>query len=90
MHIAADWRISAFRGDPGALPLRQRLRGRHLALGKSTELLGDHLVRFRRRLRPAFGDQGKQLLSTVHGLVADLEGSVAAAKTINQMLPLPG
>ena len=38
----------------------------------------------------AFGDQGKQLLSLVQGLVSDLEGSVAAAQTINQMLPLPG
>jgi uncharacterized phage infection (PIP) family protein YhgE len=38
----------------------------------------------------AFGDQGTQLLTTVQDLVNDLEQSVAAAKTINQMLPLPG
>lgn len=38
----------------------------------------------------AFGDQGKQLLTIVQGLVKDLQASVAAAKTINQMLPLPG
>ncbi|MGW5518140.1 hypothetical protein [Nocardia africana] len=38
----------------------------------------------------AFGDQGKQLLAIVQGLVADLQTSVASAKTINQMLPLPG
>lgn len=38
----------------------------------------------------AFGDQGKQLLVTVQGLVTDLQVSVASAKTINQMLPLPG
>ena len=38
----------------------------------------------------AFGDQGQQLLAVVQGLVSDLQGSVAAAQTINQMLPLPG
>ncbi|ABG99977.1 conserved hypothetical protein (plasmid) [Rhodococcus jostii RHA1] len=38
----------------------------------------------------AFGDQGRQLLVIVQGLVSDLRGSVAAAQTINQMLPLPG
>ncbi|GAF48649.1 MULTISPECIES: hypothetical protein [Rhodococcus] len=38
----------------------------------------------------AFGDQGRQLLAIVEGLVSDLHGSVAAAQTINQMLPLPG
>lgn len=38
----------------------------------------------------AFGDQGRQLLTIVQGLVSDLQGSVAAAQTINQMLPLPG
>ncbi|MFC0454073.1 hypothetical protein [Rhodococcus jostii] len=38
----------------------------------------------------AFGDQGRQLLAIVQGLVSDLQGSVAAAQTINQMLPLPG
>lgn len=37
-----------------------------------------------------FGDQGRQLLAVVQGLVSDLQGSVAAAQTINQMLPLPG
>ncbi|GCE44849.1 hypothetical protein Rhow_000475 [Rhodococcus wratislaviensis] len=38
----------------------------------------------------AFGAQGRDLLAIVQGLVSDLEGSVAAAQTINQMLPLPG
>ncbi len=38
----------------------------------------------------AFGGQGAQLLEIVQGLVGDLAGSVEAAKTINQMLPLPG
>ncbi|EKT84354.1 hypothetical protein WSS_A02250 [Rhodococcus opacus M213] len=38
----------------------------------------------------AFGDQGRHLLTIVQGLVSDLQGSVAAAQTINQMLPLPG
>ena len=38
----------------------------------------------------AFGDQGKDLLAAVQGLVADLQTSVASAKTINLMLPLPG
>ncbi|OUS81342.1 hypothetical protein JWS13_12635 [Rhodococcus pseudokoreensis] len=38
----------------------------------------------------SFGAQGRQLLAIVQGLVSDLEGSVAAAQTINQMLPLPG
>ncbi|ROZ52956.1 hypothetical protein EEB12_29505 [Rhodococcus sp. WS1] len=38
----------------------------------------------------AFGDQGRQLLVIVRGLVGDLQGSVTAAQTINQMLPLPG
>jgi hypothetical protein len=38
----------------------------------------------------AFGDQGKQLLATVQGLVKDLQSAVDSAKTINQMLPLPG
>lgn len=38
----------------------------------------------------AFGAQGRQLLAIVQGLVSDLQGSVAAAQTINQMLPLPG
>jgi len=37
-----------------------------------------------------FGDQGKQLLTTVRALVNDLQGSVSAAQTINRMLPLPG
>lgn len=36
-----------------------------------------------------FGDQGKQLVSIVQGLVSDLQGAVADAKTINQSLPLP-
>ncbi|WP_238072383.1 hypothetical protein [Rhodococcus zopfii] len=38
----------------------------------------------------AFGDQGRQLLTIVQGLATDLQGSVTAAQTINQMLPLPG
>lgn len=38
----------------------------------------------------AFGGQGADLLAVVQGLVDDLAGSVEAAKTINQMLPLPG
>lgn len=38
----------------------------------------------------AFGEQGNQLLAIVQGLVSDLKVSVEAAKTINQMLPLPG
>lgn len=38
----------------------------------------------------AFGGQGGQLLTIVQGLVDDLAGSVDAAHTINQMLPLPG
>ncbi|MFI5782876.1 hypothetical protein [Nocardia sp. NPDC051570] len=38
----------------------------------------------------AFGDQGKQLLATVRGLVGDLQTAVTAAQTINRMLPLPG
>ncbi|OPX15000.1 hypothetical protein [Gordonia sp. i37] len=38
----------------------------------------------------AFGDQGDQLLTTAKGLVADLRSAVASARTINQMLPLPG
>lgn len=37
-----------------------------------------------------FGGQGKELLTTVNGLVTDLKASVASARTINQMLPLPG
>lgn len=37
-----------------------------------------------------FGEQGRSLLTVVQGLVDDLQGSVAAAQTINQMLPLPG
>lgn len=37
-----------------------------------------------------FGEQGRTLLALVQGLVDDLQGSVAAAQTINQMLPLPG
>lgn len=37
-----------------------------------------------------FGNQGDQLLSTAKGLVADLRSAVASARTINQMLPLPG
>ncbi|MFI6953396.1 hypothetical protein ACIBJI_07960 [Nocardia sp. NPDC050408] len=37
-----------------------------------------------------FGDQGKQLLITVQALVSDLQNAVTAARTINQMLPLPG
>ncbi|WP_405163020.1 hypothetical protein OG203_43320 [Nocardia sp. NBC_01499] len=37
-----------------------------------------------------FGDQGKQLLAVLQGLVGDLQASVAAAHTINRMLPLPG
>jgi len=37
-----------------------------------------------------FGSQGQELLTLVDGLVDDLNGSVAAARTINQMLPLPG
>ncbi|MFD6160039.1 hypothetical protein ACFWF7_29790 [Nocardia sp. NPDC060256] len=37
-----------------------------------------------------FGDQGKQLLAVLRGLVGDLQASVAAAQTINRMLPLPG
>lgn len=38
----------------------------------------------------AFGGQGGELLVIVQSLVADLAGSVDAAFTINQMLPLPG
>ena len=38
----------------------------------------------------AFGGQGNELLAIVQGLVDDLSGSVDAAYTINQMLPLPG
>ncbi|MBF6278410.1 hypothetical protein A5789_34640 [Nocardia sp. 852002-51101_SCH5132738] len=38
----------------------------------------------------AFGEQGTQLLDIVRRLVGDLTSSVAAARTINQMLPLPG
>ena len=38
----------------------------------------------------AFGGQGGELLVIVQGLVDDLAGSVDAAYTINQMLPLPG
>ncbi|MFI6996541.1 hypothetical protein [Nocardia sp. NPDC050175] len=37
-----------------------------------------------------FGGQGKQLLAVLQGLVGDLQASVAAAQTINRMLPLPG
>ncbi|UGT67750.1 hypothetical protein LTT66_31905 [Nocardia gipuzkoensis] len=37
-----------------------------------------------------FGDLGKQLLNTVQTLVSDLENAVTSARTINQMLPLPG
>lgn len=37
-----------------------------------------------------FGDQGKQLLTTAEGLVSDLNSAVDSARTINQMLPLPG
>lgn len=38
----------------------------------------------------AFGEQGKQLVGIVQGLVSDLQGAVDAAKTINKSLPLPG
>ncbi|ROZ88008.1 hypothetical protein [Gordonia sp. OPL2] len=38
----------------------------------------------------AFGEQGDQLLATARGLVTDLRSAVASARTINQMLPLPG
>lgn len=37
-----------------------------------------------------FGEQGKQLLNVVQGLVADLRSSVDSARTINNVLPLPG
>src|SRR4051812_31881121 len=82
VHIAADRRKSAFRGDPGTLALGECLHGRDLALGKSAELLGDHLVRFCRRLRPAFGDQGEahrdhslRLACETHGFAPAVEKS---------------
>lgn len=37
-----------------------------------------------------FGDQGRELLATLDGLVEDLRVSVESARTINHMLPLPG
>lgn len=35
----------------------------------------------------AFGEQGKQLVAIVQGVVSDLEGAVVAAKRINDSLP---
>jgi hypothetical protein len=37
-----------------------------------------------------FGSQGSNLLTVVRGLVSDIQHSVAAAKRINESLPLPG
>jgi fructoselysine-6-P-deglycase FrlB-like protein len=38
----------------------------------------------------AFGDQGTQLLTILQGVNDDLETSIAAARRINNALPLPG
>lgn len=37
-----------------------------------------------------FGNQAKDLLTSVQGLVTSLEGSVESARRINQVLPVPG
>jgi hypothetical protein len=54
------------------------------------------LVSLQQRVLPlvpsaaAFGDQGQDLLHILQGLNADLTRSIAAAKRINDALPLPG
>jgi hypothetical protein len=81
--------------EPAAAMVATGTRG---AETSNTQLVTMHAVldQIRGRVLPlvesaaAFGDQGKELLTIVRGLVADLKASVAAARTINATLPLPG